>query len=110
MRKRSFRLIRRCLGRLIDFAIGGASGETVLDLYCGVGLFTLPLARQFEKVIGVEVKSDCRSLCARELTARGTDECACDHCDGDGLVSSPILSAQSILSCLIRRVRALSRQ
>ena len=29
-------------------------GETALDLYCGVGLFTLPLARRFFRVIGVE--------------------------------------------------------
>lgn len=40
--------------QLIDTAIGGAVGETALDLYCGVGLFTLPLARKFGKVIGVE--------------------------------------------------------
>ena len=35
---------------LIDTAIAGAGGENALDLYCGVGLFTLPLARKFGKV------------------------------------------------------------
>ncbi|MDQ3323747.1 MAG: class I SAM-dependent RNA methyltransferase [Acidobacteriota bacterium] len=40
--------------QLVKSATANAAGETALDLYCGVGLFTLPLARQFKKVIGVE--------------------------------------------------------
>lgn len=40
--------------QLIETAINDANGETALDLYCGVGLFTLPLARKFGQVIGVE--------------------------------------------------------
>lgn len=39
---------------LIDLAIKDANGENALDLYCGVGLFSLPLARNFKKVYGVE--------------------------------------------------------
>ena len=39
---------------LIETATKDAKGETALDLYCGVGLFTLPLAQKFGKVIGVE--------------------------------------------------------
>jgi 23S rRNA (uracil1939-C5)-methyltransferase len=39
---------------LIEAATGGARGEIAVDLYCGVGLFTLPLARSFKKVFGVE--------------------------------------------------------
>jgi 23S rRNA (uracil1939-C5)-methyltransferase len=39
---------------LINTAISGAEGENALDLYSGVGLFTLPLARRFNKVIAVE--------------------------------------------------------
>jgi len=40
--------------QLTEAAIKNAGGGTALDLYCGVGLFTLALARKFEKVIGVE--------------------------------------------------------
>lgn len=40
--------------KLLELAVDGASGKNALDLYCGVGLFTLSLAEQFEKVIGVE--------------------------------------------------------
>lgn len=39
---------------LIKTAIGDVNGKTALDLYCGVGLFSLPLAKNFEKVIGIE--------------------------------------------------------
>lgn len=40
--------------KLVDLAISGAKGKSALDLYCGVGLFSLQLAEDFEKVIGVE--------------------------------------------------------
>lgn len=40
--------------RLLDAALSGTKGEIALDLYCGVGLFTLPLARLFGRVVGVE--------------------------------------------------------
>ena len=40
--------------QLVETALGGAGGKSALDLYCGVGLFTLPLARKFERVRGVE--------------------------------------------------------
>lgn len=39
---------------LVETALKNAEGTSALDLYCGVGLFTLPLARRFEKVFGVE--------------------------------------------------------
>lgn len=40
--------------QLLETALFGAGGERALDLYCGVGLFTLPLAKKFTQVIGVE--------------------------------------------------------
>ncbi|HJS50632.1 MAG TPA: class I SAM-dependent RNA methyltransferase [Pyrinomonadaceae bacterium] len=49
-----FQSNRFLIEKLIETAIGGASGGNALDLYCGVGLFTLPLARRFSEVIGVE--------------------------------------------------------
>ncbi|HET9533489.1 MAG TPA: class I SAM-dependent RNA methyltransferase, partial [Blastocatellia bacterium] len=39
---------------LIDEATKGASGRLAIDLYAGVGLFTIQLARAFDRVIGVE--------------------------------------------------------
>ncbi|HSK28630.1 MAG TPA: methyltransferase [Candidatus Limnocylindria bacterium] len=49
---------RVLIDKLVETAIGDARGGLALDLYCGVGLFTLPLARRFEKLVGVEENSE----------------------------------------------------
>lgn len=49
-----FQINHELLGLLIAEALRNARGATAVDLYCGVGLFTVPLARRLSKVIGVE--------------------------------------------------------
>jgi 23S rRNA (uracil1939-C5)-methyltransferase len=66
-----FQINPSLLGSLIEYAIRDASGATVLDLYCGVGLFTLPLARQFQKVIGVEANATAARFARRNLQLAG---------------------------------------
>ncbi|HMJ08048.1 MAG TPA: RsmD family RNA methyltransferase, partial [Pyrinomonadaceae bacterium] len=44
--------------RLVSSAIDGAAGKKALDLYSGVGLFTLPLGRKFEQVTAVEENAE----------------------------------------------------
>jgi 23S rRNA (uracil1939-C5)-methyltransferase len=61
---RSFFQVNRFLVEpLVDAALHDATGETALDLYAGVGLFALPMARRFKDVTAVEAGSDA----ARDL-------------------------------------------
>jgi 23S rRNA (uracil1939-C5)-methyltransferase len=58
VRHRSFFQVNRFLiEQMVDTALANAEGETALDLYAGVGLFSLPLARRFRSVTAVESSS-----------------------------------------------------
>jgi 23S rRNA (uracil1939-C5)-methyltransferase len=46
-------------------------GETALDLYSGVGLFTLPLARRFERVVAIEGNPASARYARRNLSDAG---------------------------------------
>ena len=62
-----FQINQELLEPLMSFALGDVRGETALDLYCGVGLFTLPLARRFKKVVGVESNAIATRFARRNL-------------------------------------------
>ena len=60
-----FQTNRYLLDAMIQAVLQDLEGDRALDLYAGVGLFALPLARRFEKVAAVE-SSDAA---ARDLAA-----------------------------------------
>jgi len=62
-----FQINPSLLGPLIEFALGDASGESALDLYSGVGLFTLPLSRRFQRVTAVEANPVAVRFARRNL-------------------------------------------
>jgi tRNA/tmRNA/rRNA uracil-C5-methylase (TrmA/RlmC/RlmD family) len=53
-----------------DSARSSGTGQA-LDLFAGVGLFTLPLAKQFENVVAVENSLPASQLCSRNARAAG---------------------------------------
>lgn len=59
------------IAKLIEAALAGASGSIALDLYCGVGLFSLPLARRFERVLGIEENPRSIEYANRNAIANG---------------------------------------
>ena len=54
---------------MIDEAVGEESGELAIDLYAGVGLFTIQLARRFKRVIGVESDREAITFALKNLSA-----------------------------------------
>ncbi|HJU56584.1 MAG TPA: class I SAM-dependent RNA methyltransferase [Pyrinomonadaceae bacterium] len=68
-----FQINHALLEPLVAFATRDARGDTAVDLYCGAGLFTLPLARRFARVFGVEANSAAIHFARRNLTDAGLD-------------------------------------
>src|SRR5215218_7586156 len=72
--KAFFQINPSLLGPLIEFALAGAPGESAIDLYSGVGLFTLPLSRQFKRVIAVESNPTAARFARWNLRDVGFDD------------------------------------
>lgn len=53
--KSFFQVNRFLIEPLVNAVVDGEEGDKAFDLYAGVGLFTLPLARKFAKVTSVEI-------------------------------------------------------
>jgi 23S rRNA (uracil1939-C5)-methyltransferase len=49
-----FQTNRFLVDKLVEVVVGNRTGRAALDLYAGAGLFTLPLARNFDHVFAVE--------------------------------------------------------
>ncbi len=62
-----FQVNHELLGPLVQEATRNAGGTVAIDLYCGVGLFTVPLARSFKRVIGVELNPTAASFARLNL-------------------------------------------
>lgn len=68
-----FQINPALLAPLVEFALGNVAGELAIDLYCGVGLFTLPLARRFKGVVAVEANPVAARFADRNLDRAGLE-------------------------------------
>lgn len=59
------------LDELVGEAVGSESGDVAIDLYAGVGLFTIQLARRFQRVIGIEADRAATKFAEQNITANG---------------------------------------
>jgi 23S rRNA (uracil1939-C5)-methyltransferase len=64
-----FQVNRFLIDGLLKTVLHGAKGNYALDLYAGVGFFTLPLAKSFAKVVGV----DANLAATRDLRTNAED-------------------------------------
>lgn len=68
-----FQINHELLQPLIAEALRDLKGKIAIDLYCGVGLFTLPLARRFAQVTGVEANPRAAEFARRNLDSARLD-------------------------------------
>ncbi len=66
-----FQVNHSLLTAFVKTAIGAARGNSALDLYCGVGLFSLPLAKRFSEVKGIEGNPNSVELARKNVHQAG---------------------------------------
>lgn len=64
---------RHLVQKLVEGGIGEERGGLAFDLYAGVGLFTLPLSRRFERVVSVEDERRAATLGRVNVKTNGCD-------------------------------------
>lgn len=66
-----FQVNHELLEPLINEALGNVRGQFAIDLYAGVGLFTLPIARRFARVSSVEAHPRATEFAKQNLATAG---------------------------------------
>jgi 23S rRNA (uracil1939-C5)-methyltransferase len=66
-----FQVNRFLLDELVRTVVGEARGKLALDLFAGVGLFSVPLANRFERLIAVEANAAAARDLESNLQASG---------------------------------------
>jgi 23S rRNA (uracil1939-C5)-methyltransferase len=90
-----FQVNRFLLDQLVEAAVSAAQGETAVDLYSGVGLFALSLAKSFRQVVAVESSSSAvRDL---ERNAAGLEAVRPVHAAAESYLESLTVAPDFVL-------------
>jgi 23S rRNA (uracil1939-C5)-methyltransferase len=65
------------VSELVEATVASHRGRLALDLYAGVGLFALPLARRFQAVLAVEEHERASRRCAENARSNGLSNVRC---------------------------------
>jgi 23S rRNA (uracil1939-C5)-methyltransferase len=78
-----FQVNARLLDEFVRQAVGPVHGGLAFDLYAGVGLFTVPLADRFQKVIGVEANQSAVGYANKNIATNkiSNAEIVCERVD-----------------------------
>jgi 23S rRNA (uracil1939-C5)-methyltransferase len=82
-----FQVNRFLLPGLIDVVLADARGRLALDLFAGVGFFSLPLAHRFERVIAVESNAATARDLETNLQASGAASPAARNSDVEAFLA-----------------------
>ena len=82
-----FQVNRFMIEPLVNAAIGTARGKLALDLFAGVGLFTVALTKNFERVIGVESNLAAAKDLETNLKESGGASPSSRHITAEGFLS-----------------------
>ena len=82
-----FQVNRFLLPELVEITLADARGRLALDLFAGVGLFSLPLAHRFERVIAVEFNAATSRDLEMNLQGSGAASPAARHNDVEAFLA-----------------------
>jgi 23S rRNA (uracil1939-C5)-methyltransferase len=82
-----FQVNRSLVEPLVEAVVGKTRGRLALDLFAGVGLFTVALTKQFERVIGVESNLAAARDLEVNLKASGGTSPAARHATTESFLS-----------------------
>lgn len=109
-----FQAHRGLVGRLVAAAVGPWEGEEAYDLYAGVGLFALPLARRYRRVVAVEGDAGAARYARLNARRNRAGELEVEHLSLDSWIPRLPEGAHRVVADpprggLSKKVRALLR-